>query len=171
MKMIQVYQEDFYNLSKMRIVAENELVSKRKEVIDLTAELDRARRKINMLEKLHDGVTNVASDLANKIIDVRKERDEAGKAVVDLTFKLANIQLEHQAEKDALIKTNNYLIQEQSDYEDRVLVANEAWQEKVNMLEEQITVQQVKDRYLKPVFLFMAGFTTAAVLIAFIMRG
>lgn len=129
--------------------AYEELVEKRREVIDLTAELDRAKRRINALEK---------------------ERDEAVKTVVDLTFKLANIQLEHQAEKNALIKTNNYLIQEQSDYEDRVLVANEAWQEKVDSLEEQLSVKQINERYLKPVFLFAAGFAAAAVSILFMMR-
>ncbi len=127
----------------------DELVSKRVEVIDLTAELDRAKRRINVLEKEHN---------------------TADKTIVDLTFKLANIQLEHQAEKDVLIKTNNYLIQEQSDYEDKVLVANEAWQEKVDSLEEQLLVKQINEWYLKPVFLFVAGFATAAVSILFMMR-
>lgn len=141
--------EEYAELFAAAPETKKELIEKRKEVIDLTAELDRAKRRINALEK---------------------ERDEAGKTVVDLTFKLANIQLEHQAEKNALIKTNNYLIQEQSEYEDKVFVANEAWQEKVDSLEEQLSVKQINERYLKPVFLFAAGFATAAVSILFMMR-
>lgn len=44
---------------------------------------------------------------------------------------------------------------------------NEAWQEKVDYLEEQIAINQINQRYLRPLFLFVAGFVTAAIVSVF----
>lgn len=93
---------------------ELELISKRREVIDLTAELDRAKRKINDLEL----------DCKNAEIDVRRLQQSV-----------------------------------------------EAWQEKADYLEEDLAIKQIKQWYLKPLFLFAAGFTSATVLILFLIRG
>lgn len=94
----------------------NELVSKRIEIIDLTAELDRAKRVINELER-----------------------------------------------------KNNSLIHDFNDYAQKAISDAEAWQEKIDYLEEQIVVNQIIQRYLRPLFVFVAGFVTATV-VSMLMR-
>ena len=101
------------DLTKQRNHYENELIEKRREVIDLTAELDRAKRKINSLE-----------------IDIKDE--------------------------DVLLR--------------RQALTNERWQEKVDYLEEQLAIHQINQWYLKPLFLFAAGFATSTVVITFLVR-
>lgn len=93
---------------------ELELVHKRREIIDLTAELDRAKRTINDLEKI-----------------------------------------------------NNSTIHNFNDYAQKAIANAEAWQEKVDYLEEQIAINQINQRYLRPLFLFVAGFVTAAIVSVF----
>lgn len=88
--------EEYAELFSSAPETKEELLSKRREVIDLTAELDRAKREVNKLE-----------------------------------------------------------------------ADNEAWREKVDYLEEQIAINQINQRYLRPLFLFVAGFVTAAIVSAF----
>lgn len=98
----------------------DELVSKRREVIDLTAELDRAKRKINELEY------NTQAQL-NHIISL-------------------------------------------SEAEEKYELAIEAWQEKVDYLEEELAIKQINQWYLRPLFLLSAGFALATVIISFFVR-
>lgn len=105
------------DLTKQRNKYEDELREKRREVIDLTAELDRARRKINELEK-----------------------------------------------------NFNELVYEQTDYENRMMIANEAWQEKVDSLELELGTKHIYNWYLKPIFMFCAGATTAIVAVTWWIR-
>lgn len=123
----------------------SELKEKRREVIDLTAELDRAKRRIN---------------------EVEAERDIAGRATVEIAFKLANLETEYSRAKEV----RQYHEEVIENLVRSIEQDNEAWQEKVDSLELELGTKHIYNWYLKPIFMFCAGATTAIVVVAWWIR-
>lgn len=133
-------------------VLKAQLTEKRREVIDLTAELDRAKRRIN---------------------EVEAERDIAGRGTVEIAFKLAN------AEKELSESLSNFhylqnrsiaLVNELTQHIEERGRDNAAWQEKVDSLELELGTKHIYNWYLKPIFMFCAGATTAIVAVTWWIR-
>lgn len=138
---------------------ELELVHKRKEVIDLTAELDRAKRVINSLEYLQKEDGNLMQAQINAIEELEAERDRAERQINGLQRSAKEFEAKY-------LKLHN--LKEHA--EDMFTQSNEAWKEKVDYLEEQLAINQINQWYLKPLFLFAAGFATSTVVISFAVR-
>jgi len=123
----------------------SELIEKRREVIDLTAELDRAKRRIN---------------------EVEAERDIAGRATVEIAFKLANAEKEYSS----LQIDHEWLGKRHEALHGELERKSEAWQEKVDSLELELGTKHIYNWYLKPIFMFCAGATTAIIAVAWWIR-
>ncbi len=126
------------------------------------------------LQELTDLQSNEEiANLRKQIIDLTAERDIAGKATVEIAFKLAN------AEKELSESLSNFhylqnrsiaLVNELTQHIEERERGNEAWQEKVDSLELELGTKHIYNWYLKPIFMFCAGATTAIVAVTWWIR-
>lgn len=144
----------------------SELIEKRREVIDLTAELDRAKREVDSLEYLRKEDNNLINAQWKNIEELKTERDIAGRATVEIAFKLANAEKEYSS----LQIDHEWLGKRHEALHGELERKSEAWQEKVDSLELELGTKHIYNWYLKPIFMFCAGATTAIVVVAWWIR-
>lgn len=165
--------DEYVRLFMAAPVLKTQLTEKRREVIDLAAELDRAKREVNSLEYLRKEDNNLINAQWKNIEELKTERDIAGRATVEIAFKLAN------AEKELSESLSNFhylqnrsiaLVDELTQHIEERERGDEAWQEKVDSLELELGTKHIYNWYLKPVFMFCAGATTAIVAVTWWIR-
>lgn len=144
----------------------SELIEKRREVIDLAAELDRAKREVNSLEYLRKEDNNLINAQWKNIEELKAERDIAGRATVEIAFKLANLEQAYRVAQDY----RTFHTAHQNKLLELHELDNAAWQEKVDSLELELGTKHIYNWYLKPIFMFCAGATTAIIAVAWWIR-
>jgi len=107
------------------------------------------------------------TDAQNKGIEnVKAARENGGRGTVEIAFKLANAETEC-SKLDGINKQHQVHIESLFDQIER---DNAAWQEKVDSLELELGTKHIYNWYLKPIFMFCAGATTAIVVVAWWIR-